>query len=32
MDSKLFRTAFRDTIPVMAGYLFLGFGFGGRWP
>ena len=28
MDSKLFRTAFRDTIPVMTGYLFLGFGFG----
>ena len=22
MDSKLFRTAFRDTIPVMTGYLF----------
>lgn len=32
MDSKLFRTAFRDTIPVMTGYLFLGFGFGGLWP
>lgn len=28
MDSKLFRTAFRDAIPVMTGYLFLGFGFG----
>ena len=28
MDSKLFRTAFRDTIPVMTGYLFWGFGFG----
>lgn len=28
MDFKLFRTAFRDTIPVMTGYLFLGFGFG----
>ena len=28
MDSRLFRTAFRDTIPVMTGYLFLGFGFG----
>lgn len=28
MDSKLFRTAFRDTIPVMTSYLFLGFGFG----
>lgn len=28
MDSKLFCTAFRDTIPVMTGYLFLGFGFG----
>lgn len=28
MDSGLFRTAFRDTIPVMTGYLFLGFGFG----
>ena len=28
MHSKLFRTAFLDTIPVMTGYLFLGFGFG----
>lgn len=28
MDSRLFRTAFRDTVPVMTGYLFLGFGFG----
>lgn len=28
MDSRFFRTAFRDTIPVMTGYLFLGFGFG----
>ena len=26
MDSRLFRTAFRDTIPVMTGYVFLGFG------
>jgi len=25
---KLLRTAFRDTVPVMAGYVFLGFGFG----
>lgn len=28
MDSRLFRTAFRDTVPVMTGYVFLGFGFG----
>ncbi len=28
MHSKLFRTAFLDTVPVMTGYLFLGFGFG----
>lgn len=28
MDSRLFRTAFRDTVPVMIGYVFLGFGFG----
>ena len=26
MDSRLFRTAFRDTVPVMTGYVFLGFG------
>ena len=25
---KTFRTAFLDTVPVMTGYLFLGFGFG----
>lgn len=25
-DSRLFRTAFRDTVPVMTGYVFLGFG------
>ena len=24
----LFRTAFRDPVPVMTGYVFLGFGFG----
>lgn len=28
MGSRLFRTAFRDTVPVMTGYVFLGFGFG----
>ena len=28
MSKKLLRTAFRDTLPVMAGYVFLGFGFG----
>lgn len=28
MHSKLFRRAFLDTVPVMTGYLFLGFGFG----
>lgn len=28
MDSRLFRTAFQDTVPVMTGYVFLGFGFG----
>lgn len=28
MKSSLFRTAFLDTVPVMTGYLFLGFGFG----
>ena len=27
MDSGLFCTAFRDTVPVMSGYVFLGFGF-----
>ena len=26
MDSRLFRTAFRDAVPVMTGYVFLGFG------
>lgn len=26
MDSGLFCTAFRDTVPVMTGYVFLGFG------
>lgn len=26
MDSRLFRTAFRDTVPMMTGYVFLGFG------
>ena len=25
-DSRLFRTAFRDAVPVMTGYVFLGFG------
>lgn len=28
MHSKFFCTAFLDTVPVMTGYLFLGFGFG----
>ncbi len=28
MNKLAFRSAFRDTLPVMAGYLFLGFGFG----
>ena len=28
MNKKLFRTAFLDTVPVMTGYVFLGFGFG----
>ena len=28
MDKKLLRTAFLDTVPVMTGYVFLGFGFG----
>lgn len=28
MNRQLLRTAFRDTVPVMAGYVFLGFGFG----
>ena len=28
MSKKLFRTAFLDTVPVMTGYVFLGFGFG----
>ncbi len=28
MKQKTFQTAFRDTIPVMTGYLFLGMGFG----
>lgn len=28
MIKKLLHTAFRDTLPVMAGYVFLGFGFG----
>lgn len=28
MHSKFFHTAFLDTVPVMTGYLFLGFGFG----
>lgn len=28
MNKKLLRTAFVDTLPVMAGYVFLGFGFG----
>ena len=28
MIKKLLRTAFLDTVPVMTGYVFLGFGFG----
>ena len=28
MNRKLLRTAFLDTVPVMTGYVFLGFGFG----
>ena len=28
MKKTLVRRAFRDTIPVMTGYVFLGFGFG----
>ena len=28
INRKLIRTAFRDSLPVMAGYLVLGFGFG----
>ncbi len=28
MKKQAFRTAFRDTVPVMTGYLFLGFGYG----
>ena len=28
MNKHLLRTAFLDTVPVMAGYVFLGFGFG----
>ena len=28
MNRSLLRTAFLDTVPVMTGYLFLGFGFG----
>lgn len=28
MKKQLLRTAFLDTVPVMTGYLFLGFGFG----
>lgn len=28
MKKKLIRTAFLDTVPVMTGYIFLGFGFG----
>lgn len=28
MNKTLFRTAFLDTVPVMTGYVFLGFGFG----
>lgn len=41
MNRKAIRTAFLDTVPVMTGYVFLGFGFGivmhqsgygGLWP
>jgi len=28
LSKKLLRTAFLDTVPVMTGYVFLGFGFG----
>ena len=28
MKKKAIQTAFTDTLPVMTGYLFLGFGFG----
>ncbi len=28
MNKSAFKIAFRDTVPVMTGYLFLGFGFG----
>ena len=28
LNKKLLRTAFLDTVPVMTGYVFLGFGFG----
>ena len=28
MKKKAFLTAFRDTLPVLTGYLFLGAGFG----
>ena len=28
LSKRLLRTAFLDTLPVMAGYVFLGFGFG----
>ena len=28
MNKRLIRTAFVDTVPVMTGYVFLGFGFG----
>ena len=28
MNKRLFRTALLDTVPVMTGYVFLGFGFG----
>lgn len=41
MKKNLLRTVFLDTVPVMTGYVFLGFGFGivmhqsgfgGLWP
>ena len=28
MKQKIFHTVFKDTLPVMTGYVFLGFGFG----
>ncbi len=28
MNKQAIKHAFRDTLPVMTGYLFLGFGFG----